>query len=211
MCAIKRLTEKERKKEIMDSAMQLILQKGLDNTTMEDVIAGTSLSKGGVYHYYGSVLEIFKDIMAVGIEYRNAIIKEKLGECVDEKRFMAKQLTDKILDENPYVPIYIEFLISQKRNPQLKSMMTDLQEMTMERFQKVMPNATDWVFDQRLVSFTVDFVNALTLAVNILDARDSFHKNRAMIEQMLLLIFEKTEKVRVVENEETVKGSETEK
>ena len=52
MCAVKRLSEEERKKEIMDSATEVILEKGLEKTTMEEIIAGTSLSKGGVYHYY---------------------------------------------------------------------------------------------------------------------------------------------------------------
>ena len=63
MCATKRLSEAERKKEIMNSAMKVIIEKGLGKTTMEDIIAGTTLSKGGVYHYYGSINEIFKDIM----------------------------------------------------------------------------------------------------------------------------------------------------
>ena len=51
MCAAKRLSESERKNEIMDSAADVIIRKGLENATMEDIIAGTSLSKGGVYHY----------------------------------------------------------------------------------------------------------------------------------------------------------------
>jgi len=48
----KRLSEAERKKEIMDSAAKVIAAKGLGKATMEDIIAGTTLSKGGVYHYY---------------------------------------------------------------------------------------------------------------------------------------------------------------
>ena len=50
MCAAKRLTGAERKKEIMDSAAKVIVAKGFGKTTMEDIIAGTTLSKGGVYH-----------------------------------------------------------------------------------------------------------------------------------------------------------------
>ena len=46
MCAAKRLSESERKNEIMDSAADVIIRKGLENATMEDIIAGTSLSKG---------------------------------------------------------------------------------------------------------------------------------------------------------------------
>ncbi|WAW14373.1 TetR/AcrR family transcriptional regulator [Peptostreptococcus equinus] len=93
MCAAKRLTETERKKKIMNSASKVIIEKGLEKTTMEDIIAGTTLSKGGVYHYYKSVIEIFKDIMLYGIEYRNEIIKEHLYESKEivTNEFMAKQ------------------------------------------------------------------------------------------------------------------------
>lgn len=76
MCASMRLGESERKKEIMNSAAKVIIEKGLERTTMEDIIAGTSLSKVGVYHYYASVVDIFKDIMLNGINYRNEIIKK---------------------------------------------------------------------------------------------------------------------------------------
>ena len=46
MCAVKRLSIEERKNEIMQSATRLITEKGFSNMTMEDVIAGTTMSKG---------------------------------------------------------------------------------------------------------------------------------------------------------------------
>ena len=80
MAAAKRLSEAERKRKVMDSAAKVIAAKGLGKATMEDIIAGTTLSKGGVYHYYGNVTEIFKDIYdEAGIDYRNNIIKESFG------------------------------------------------------------------------------------------------------------------------------------
>src|SRR3712207_3093901 len=124
MCAAKRLNEVERRKEIMNSAAKVIVERGFEGTTMEEIIAGTTLSKGGVYHYYRNVVEIFRDIMILGIDYRNEIIKDHLSECKmgGEKEFMAKQLVDKILDENPYMPLYVEFLIAKKRNRELSDL-----------------------------------------------------------------------------------------
>ena len=49
MAAVKRLTGAERKKEIMDSAAKVIAAKGLGKATMEDINAGTTLSKGRAY------------------------------------------------------------------------------------------------------------------------------------------------------------------
>ncbi|MDU6784451.1 MAG: TetR/AcrR family transcriptional regulator, partial [Peptoniphilus harei] len=44
----------KRKLEILEAAMKCFLEKGFQNTTMEDVIEKVSLSKGGVYYHYGS-------------------------------------------------------------------------------------------------------------------------------------------------------------
>ncbi|MDY2960650.1 MAG: TetR/AcrR family transcriptional regulator [Hornefia sp.] len=198
MCSAKRLSEKERKKEIMNSAVKVILKKGFDNTTMEDIIAGTTLSKGGVYHYYGNVVEIFRDIMLFGIEYRNEIIRDHLRECREgcENQFMAKQLVDKILDDNPYIPLYVEFLIAKKRNPKLNNLMPELQEQTKNRFEDIMGNSPGWLSDQNIFQFLTDFINAMILASNILDARECFAENRENMEQMLIFIFDKVKENR---------------
>lgn len=47
MCATKRLSEAQRKREIMNAAAKVIIDKGFEKTTMEEIIAGTTLSKGG--------------------------------------------------------------------------------------------------------------------------------------------------------------------
>ena len=193
MTDTKRLTAAERKKEIMNSAAKVITERGLEKATMEDIIAGTTLSKGGVYHYYGSVNEIFKDIMRFGIEYRNNVIKEHLSECKEgeEMQFMARQLVDKIVDDNPYMPLYVEFLIAKKRNPELNAMMLDLQAETMDSFKGVFDNESEWLFNPSVFQFITDYINALILASNVLDARENFKKNRRYLEDMMVYLFEK--------------------
>lgn len=193
MTDTKRLTADERKKEIMNSAAKVISERGLEKATMEDIIAGTTLSKGGVYHYYGSVNEIFKDIMRFGIEYRNNVIKEHLSECKEgeEMQFMARQLVDKIVDDNPYMPLYVEFLIAKKRNPELNAMMLDLQAETMDSFKGVFDNESEWLFNPSVFQFITDYINALILASNVLDARENFKKNRRYLEDMMVYLFEK--------------------
>lgn len=192
MTDTKRLAAAERKKEIMNSAAKVITERGLEKATMEDIIAGTTLSKGGVYHYYRSVNEIFKDIMRFGIEYRNNVIKEHLSECKkgEEMQFMARQLVDKIVDDNPYMPLYVEFLIAKKRNPELNAMMLDLQAETMDSFKGVFEDDSKWLFNPSVFQFVTDYMNALILASNILEARENFKKNRRYLEDMMVYLFE---------------------
>ena len=192
MTDTKRLAAAERKKEIMNSAAKVITERGLEKATMEDIIAGTTLSKGGVYHYYRSVNEILKDIMRFGIEYRNNVIKEHLSECKkgEEMQFMARQLVDKIVDDNPYMPLYVEFLIAKKRNPELNAMMLDLQAETMDSFKGVFEDDSKWLFNPSVFQFVTDYMNALILASNILEARENFKKNRRYLEDMMVYLFE---------------------
>ncbi|XVG98791.1 TetR/AcrR family transcriptional regulator [Eubacteriales bacterium KG127] len=196
MCATKKLNETERKKEIMDSASKVIVEKGFEKTTMEEIIAGTTLSKGGVYHYYGSVVEIFKDIMLYGIEYRNEIIRENLAKSQKNitKGFMAKELVKKIIDDNPYMPLYIELLIAKRRNPELNELMVELQEQTKERFKVIFGDSSKWLFNPDMFQLVTDFINAMILGSNVLEARENFKENRNLLEKMLICIFENGEK-----------------
>ncbi len=193
MCAMYRATETKRRKEIMDAASKVILEKGLEKTTMEDIIAGTSLSKGGVYHYYGSVIDIFKDIMLQGIAYRDDVMRQHAAADVHQQNpqaFLARELVSKIVDDNPYMPLYVEFLIAQNRNPDLKDLMTVLQDQTLAAFKNWMRPLPAWVTDQDAFQVVADFMNGCILASNVLAARDQFIKNREILEKMMMCLFE---------------------
>ena len=191
MCASKRLSMEERKQEIMASASRFIIEKGFSNTTMEDVIAGTSMSKGGVYHYYKSTVEILRDLMLEGIEYRNNIIHDHISECSSgcEIEFMAKQMVDKVIDDHEYMPIYVEFLIEKKRNIELQKLFEELKMQTLKRFKEIMKDMPDYFFNKSTFDLVTDFLNAMILASDVLDARDNFRKNRRTIENMMVLLF----------------------
>ena len=67
-----------RKREIREAAKVCFLNKGFQNTTMEDVITQIGMSRGGVYHHYSSTTEMLKDLMLDGNEYRNTLINVKI-------------------------------------------------------------------------------------------------------------------------------------
>lgn len=192
MSASKRLSMEERKQEIMQAASKLIIEKGFANTTMEDIVAGTTMSKGGVYHYYKNTVDIFKDLMLDGIQYRNRIIKEHLDEQPSgrEIQFIAKELVDRILDDNPYMSLYVEFLIEKKRNPQLNMVFEELKKQSLESLKTIMDNPPKPLLKQESYDMLTDFLNGMILASNVLNARENFSKNRILLEKMFVLIFE---------------------
>ena len=40
------------KGKIIDAAMKLFLEKGYENTTMQDIVEASGMSKGAIYHYF---------------------------------------------------------------------------------------------------------------------------------------------------------------
>ncbi|MGT2911572.1 TetR/AcrR family transcriptional regulator [Streptococcus cameli] len=191
MCASKRLSAAERKQEIMESAAKRIIEKGFSNTTMEDIIDGTSMSKGGVYHYYKNTLDIFKDIMLAGVCYRNSIIVDHLGEYQkgEEIEFFVKQMVDKVLDDNPYMPLYVEFLIEQKRNPELNSILEELKQVSLDDLKERMDGVSCSMIE-RSYDLITDVLNGLVFAANILGARENFFANRTVLEQLFILLLQ---------------------
>ncbi|MEL3942420.1 MAG: TetR/AcrR family transcriptional regulator [Treponemataceae bacterium] len=171
--------------------MKLFTEKGFSHTTMENIINETGLSKGGFYHYYNSTSDILYDLMKDGIEYRNQVIKSKIGEFKnDEIEFMAERFYEKIVDDNPYMGIYIEFLLLKSKNPRLKTLFKILKEKTRKElfsFFEKLPNS--FIDDEKYTMLT-DFINSLILGAGVLDARKGFIKNRALIIKMIHLILD---------------------
>ena len=80
MAKFQRKTAEERKDEIRRGAVQTFLKKGYRNTTMEDIVASTTLSKGGVYRYFKSTKEIMLSLMHEG----NILSRERLRVLFDK-------------------------------------------------------------------------------------------------------------------------------
>ena len=61
----KRLSFDERKQQIKRAAARIFTEKGLENTTMEDLVKETGLSKGGLYHYYKNTTGILLSLIHI--------------------------------------------------------------------------------------------------------------------------------------------------
>ena len=56
-----------RRKEIMESAVDLFDRQGFASTTMDDVAAGAGISKGSIYNYFESKSDLFDQLFAAAI------------------------------------------------------------------------------------------------------------------------------------------------
>ncbi len=190
MAALK-LDSNLRKKEIREAAMMAFKKKGFLNTTMEDVVALTSLSKGGVYYYYKNTVDIMHDIMIDGMHYRVDIIEAALknGRYKDDD-FMAEQLFAKIVDDNPYMDIYVDFLIAKKNNEKLEKLFQELKEETLKEFENLSKELDISLLNEKLHIYDLltDMINSFIIGAEILSARENFSENKSLMVEVFKLI-----------------------
>ncbi len=200
----------KRKKEILDAAKRVFLRKGYVESVMEDIIAETTFSRGGVYYHYKNKIDILHDLMREGISYRmdkiNEFLKDYSGKV--DKDAIAQMIVDKMLDESDLMSVYAIYLQAQKNSEELKDLFPTLVEEALqaanigaeaslktgaEGHLKVAASHSDYGYLS--TDFFIFFMNTVILGCEILDgARDSFVKNREYFVQMVKLFLDFYEK-----------------
>lgn len=177
-----------RKREILDAAKKLFLRKGFDGTVMEDIIAQTSLSHGGVYYHYKNKVEIMHDLMRAGMRYRaekiNAFLKAS-GRHLDTKA-LAEMIVDKMLDTSDLMSVYAVYLQAIKTNEELRNLFPVLVEETIEETSLLVDVSEIEDFSLFRKDFLIFLMNTVILGCEILDgARTSFARNRAFFVEII--------------------------
>ncbi len=187
MSTRKKLSATERKKEICQAAREKFLEKGFNNTTMEDVINNTSMSKGGVYYYYKNTADILYDIMKEGNEYRKGIMKNYLKENSRKnwKEKFSEMIVDKMIDNNDFMPIYVMFLQEIKKDINLKNLYDKLKYEVTNDLDKIDEEVFRENRDLFMNEFIISFINSIILGAEILGDRDVFIKNKDVLLVML--------------------------
>ena len=174
----------KRKLEILEAAKKCFLEKGFQNTTMEDVIEKVSLSKGGVYYHYGSTYEMIYDFMKSGIKYRGEKNKTIDTSKLTTLDAITEMMMERIYDENEFKSIYAIFLKLQNEDKRLCEMFENLKETNTEILSSAFdPN--DKLSSIFKDEFLVTFVNTLILGYESLNQKEIFIENRETIKKML--------------------------
>lgn len=192
MCARTRLNPDERRKEILNAGMKLFKEKGFIHTTMEDIVNATTLSKGGLYHYYQSTESILRDLMEEGIKYRVKAL-QSISTCSTNRNkidLIAESMFEKIIDQNPYMDIYVQFLISKNKRPQLEQLFQQLKAETAKEFEQLQ-NFKDLIPDPYMYDFITDVINGLLISAQLLHGRENFKSNRDILIDMFKVIIKK--------------------
>lgn len=180
----------ERKKQIRQAAMKVFLDKGFRNTVMNDIMEATGLSRGGLYHHYGSTYEILYDIMVEGNKYREKIIYDEMNKTSqDFSEVLSEIILEKMLYQSDYVSIYVMFLQELNHDDKLKDLY--------EKLKKSSSDIILMLFDEDVrgelseaIELITDLINTFILGCEVLNARENFVNNKLALKKMIGIILD---------------------
>ena len=163
-----RMSQEDRKKEIRQAAIKVFLDKGFRNTVMNDIMEATGLSRGGLYHHYGSTHEILYDIMLEGNKYREKIIYDEMNKTSQGfSEVLSEIILEKMLYQSGYVSIYAMFLQELNHDDKLKDL-----------YKKLKKSSSDSIlmlFDEDVrgelsgaIGLITDFINTFILGLSLI-------------------------------------------
>jgi len=92
----KRITKShsERKKELIDTAERLFLEKGYDRTTVNNIVSEINVAKGTFYHYFQSK----PDILYAAVEKNISVLEEEFRTVIDREDLDTPQKLNEMLN-----------------------------------------------------------------------------------------------------------------
>lgn len=179
-----------RRAEILAAAKKVFLEKGYKTATMEDIVAKTSLSKGGVYRYYNSKRDMLHDLMVRGHEERFL----KFRQPVDVDNLTLEAVVDfiyeKICDINEMKSIYSEFMLACKDDPELTKLRSELFSELTPPMARSFENWLGGAFQDFPLQELISLTDALIFSTEMLGSREVFTNNPDFIKSIYRSLLE---------------------
>jgi AcrR family transcriptional regulator len=106
------LTPEARKQAILEAAVQVFAQHGLDAATTDDIARAAGLSKGGLYWHFRSKDDILAAILMRFFDQEMAVLKELLaatGTVSERLHQLGAQAAADTLQMEQLLPVVLEF------------------------------------------------------------------------------------------------------
>ncbi|BBH23562.1 hypothetical protein Back11_49070 [Paenibacillus baekrokdamisoli] len=127
---------------ILDTAEKLIDEKGCRQTTLQDIIERSGLSKGAIYHYVSGKDELFGRILISKMETINDSFNESVsqaskGDAASPVQLIAKGMLANTDSQSVTNKIFT-YLLSQSDNPKIAAILNNLYHYTLRL-------STEWI------------------------------------------------------------------
>jgi AcrR family transcriptional regulator len=161
--ALKTKKQASKRQQIIEAAARIIIQKGIEKTSLSDIAKEAGISKGSLYYYYASKDDLIFDIAQAHInqisENLFSIIEESKGNASWEE--MLKILFERIIAAETRGRLHL-YLIQQALNgnelltERFRKNYKEWNDMIKEGFSKIRPSGTDLTVFSSLIIAALD-------------------------------------------------------
>lgn len=135
-------TYKEMKrKEIMEHALLCFADKGFHNTTIDDIVHRSGVSKGAIYGYFTSKEEMYIQLLQTGTEQMFERLKESFSgkSAADKIRTIIRQYREKVLTYHWVSTgrVHMEFWLNSARSEEMKKIMISRYESYIQLLEEI--------------------------------------------------------------------------
>ena len=79
----------QKKKYILETARKVFIEKGYKNVTMKDIVEACDISRGGLYLYFNSTAEIFREVLHMESEEADDVFSDSIREDATATEILA--------------------------------------------------------------------------------------------------------------------------
>ncbi len=159
---MKQKKQDQRKDQIMEAALSVIVENGYDRSRVDDIVATSNLSKGAIYWYYKSKKEVYLSLVDHWVKKYNAGFIDNL-EKYNTASAQLKGLFDYFLDQYDNDPaafkILVEFWSLSGRdkdfNEKLQNVYSDFLEYLVRIIQYGVENGEFRNIDPRITALSI--------------------------------------------------------
>lgn len=129
-----------RREQILQAAIECFARSGYHQTTMDDIVQASSLSKGALYWYFPSKADLFLAILDTWIaelEEQIQIPEATSASATEQLTAWVTALTRFIQDKADRVRLVLEFWAEVHRSPQIARRLTELYQRRIEALAQV--------------------------------------------------------------------------
>jgi AcrR family transcriptional regulator len=119
----------QRRAQIIEAALACFTRKGYNNTTMDDIVAESGLSKGSLYWYFESKDQLFAEsLLSVFIDVGQEVFAalERCTTASDKLRAIARATVDISRRIEGFFGLFLEFLGTSSRREEAGTLWLDM-------------------------------------------------------------------------------------
>ncbi|QOS97977.1 TetR/AcrR family transcriptional regulator [Brevibacterium sp. JNUCC-42] len=122
---------------LLATTEEIIRERGCRQTTLQEIMNRTSLSKGAIYHYVQSKDELFAYILQAKMEkvneqFQNQVEIAKCGELHDPLKSIIDGFSELLQGEKEVSSQIFIYLLSQKENKEIASLLKRFHEFSVD-------------------------------------------------------------------------------